>query len=271
MEADRIIDTGVEALLNSELQRPAPYYAKVLESQPTKPGCWEYLRVGIFERYVDGNDVQIGEYQRNYSSMYRTFHPFQLRCNWYALYSKDYTSTRIMKLPSCEDIGGEERETNGFCPTDYWVPPLCYIESVHPAPCPRATTPEPCTCRPVHGPTCPYTTRPVNENASGPCDCGGFDEYYKWHHIWHFPDRVHGFIAGCVWGDDSSWKIQYLDLSRADEGIIKREERFGYIQLPNHLTLDKAVELEAGSEDYYVLQISTMDYYSLKDGKKHAD
>jgi hypothetical protein len=40
-----------------------------------------------------------------------------------------------------------------------------------------------------------------------------------------------GFVWGCAWGDDSSWKVQYLDLSRVHEGIIAREERFGYLEL----------------------------------------
>ena len=52
------------------------------------------------------------------------------------------------------------------------------------------------------------------------CSCKEeWNEYWKSHIIWHLPERVHGFVAGCVWGDDSSWKIEYLDLSKADEGI----------------------------------------------------
>jgi len=55
-----------------------------------------------------------------------------------------------------------------------------------------------------------------------------------------------GFIAGCQWGDDSSWKIQFVDLEAVEQGIIKRDERFGYIALPNSLTLKQAV----GMTDY---------------------
>jgi hypothetical protein len=75
---------------------------------------------------------------------------------------------------------------------------------------------------------------------------------YKW--VWG-PEREyeggfivlppkHGFVAGCVWGDDSSWKIQYLDVSRIAEGIIKRDDRFGYIELPDELTLKQAIDLQ---------------------------
>jgi hypothetical protein len=40
-----------------------------------------------------------------------------------------------------------------------------------------------------------------------------------------------GFVCGCVWGDDNSWKIQYLDLSKIQEGKIHRDDRMGYIEL----------------------------------------
>jgi hypothetical protein len=46
-----------------------------------------------------------------------------------------------------------------------------------------------------------------------------------------WPTGDFGFVWGCVWGDDSSWKVQYLDLSRVQEGIIIRDERFGYVEL----------------------------------------
>lgn len=40
-----------------------------------------------------------------------------------------------------------------------------------------------------------------------------------------------GFVWGCVWGDDTSWKVQHLDLSRITEGILVRDDRFGYVSL----------------------------------------
>jgi hypothetical protein len=43
-----------------------------------------------------------------------------------------------------------------------------------------------------------------------------------------------GFVWGCYWGDDNSWKVQYLDLSRVQQGIISRDERFGYVELATH-------------------------------------
>lgn len=231
------VDTGLKAELNGALQSPAPYYAEVLEKKPTKPGCWEHLRVGVFDR----TGAQMGEYQRNYPSLYSTFHPFELRGKWYALYSKNYTSTRLMSLPDCQDIGGEEDESSGFCPTDYWVPPLHWLEISH------------------------YPNYPRGKGENTACTC---DPSNRSLDTWRFPERIHGFIAGCFWGDDCSWKIQYLDLSRADEGILKRDERFGYLELPENLTLDKAVHLDvSGSGMNWTLRIASESYYDINSGK----
>jgi hypothetical protein len=46
-----------------------------------------------------------------------------------------------------------------------------------------------------------------------------------------WPQGDFGFVWGCIWGDDSSWKVQYLDLSSIHDGILRREERFGYVPL----------------------------------------
>jgi len=56
-----------------------------------------------------------------------------------------------------------------------------------------------------------------------------------------------GFVAGCYWGDDSSWKIRFLDLSQITSGIIKNEDRFGYIQMPNDINSLK----DAFNFDFY--------------------
>jgi hypothetical protein len=52
-----------------------------------------------------------------------------------------------------------------------------------------------------------------------------------WREASEWPTGDFGFAWGCHWGDDSSWKVQYLDLRRIREGVIHREERFGYVEL----------------------------------------
>lgn len=163
-------------------------YRTETEKKETAPGAWYSMVVSIFK-----GDEKIGEYERNYYSLYNTFHPFLFNGKHYALYSRDYTATRVMTLPDCKDFCGEEPHGWGFCPVDYFVP-YCIEE-------------------------------------------GSNDM------IWPFQGQ-HGFVAGCVWGDDGSWKIQHLDLSRLEEGIIKRTDRFGYIPLMGTLSLKDSLDLE---------------------------
>lgn len=103
-------------------------YVTKTEPVPNAPGTWDSLRVSIF-RVVDGVEEKIGEYLRNYSSLFSTFHPFVQNGREFALYSRDYAATRIMSLPDCTDLGGEDRAGNGFCPTGYFVPPATAFAS----------------------------------------------------------------------------------------------------------------------------------------------
>lgn len=46
-----------------------------------------------------------------------------------------------------------------------------------------------------------------------------------------WPTGDFGFVWGCIWGDDWSWKVQFLDLAEIQRGVLRREERFGYVPL----------------------------------------
>lgn len=211
--------TGFPAASRDELQSSSmKYTARPISDIDNGPGCWKSQTIGVF-----ADEAQVGSYKRNYSSFMGTFCPFMKGDNWYALYSSDYTSTRIMELPSCMDIGGEERDAWGFCPTGYFVPKFYRYTFT--------TEGKEHMCR-------------IYESDEGEEDKRDqFDDF--------------GFISGCVWGDDSSWKIQYLDLSQADKGIIKRDDRFGYIELPPNLTLEKAIRmLDHGDRPPYGFQIA---------------
>jgi len=101
-----------------------------------------------------------------------------------------------------------------------------------------------------------YTQTAVLDLASGeviaeePADSGGFcpvgfyvPDWWDLHNASVFPGSEHwradyewptgdfGFVWGCEWGDDSSWKVQYLDLSDVQRGVVRRDERFGYVEL----------------------------------------
>jgi len=91
-----------------------------------------------------------------------------------------------------------------------------------------------------------------------------------------------GFVAGCVWGDETSWKIQFLDLSDITKGIIRRDDRFGYIELPHGIDLIDAIsfnhfsgeyEMDGDvSEEYPLFEIATGgNVFNLKTGKLEYD
>lgn len=54
------------------------------------------------------------------------------------------------------------------------------------------------------------------------------DYWNEW--IDNFLDRrTFGFEAGCVWGDDWSYKVQAIDLTKILEGKVSDDDRFGYL------------------------------------------
>jgi hypothetical protein len=240
------------------------YSARVIGEVQYRPGAWTGLRVGVFRRQGD-DDEQIGEYERNYSALFHTFHPFQADGRDLALYSPHYTATRLLELPSCRDIGGEEPSSDGFCPVEFYVPRYVDLDlRVDDGPPRRhrrqAPKPEELAPRTVEVQWPATSDRPARTELH--------------HHTPVGPLRYHpfGFVSGCVWGDDSSWKVQYLDLSRAAEGILRREERFGYVELPEGLGLERAVDMseyqyDLDEDDAHRIRLTMVKQFDLRDGR----
>ena len=67
-------------------------------------------------------------------------------------------------------------------------------------------------------------------------------------------------------GDDSSWKIQYSDLSRVEDGIIERDERFGYIELRGSVLLRDAIHVR-GLRQIASVDIAVSTTWDLQTGK----
>lgn len=197
------------------------YSAKVLEKIDNGRGYINSIRVGVFE-----GETQIGEYIRNYSGLFNTFEPFLLNGKPYALYSRDYTATRVMELPSCRDLGGEEHETWGFCPREYHAP--WFVQRFYAN---------------KDGEQRPYTLGNHDFDNGKQLKPDDVVQFYPF-----------VFVAGCIWGDDSSDKVQIIDVSEADKGIIRREERFGYIEVPYNTSLRSAIRMS--SNEYVDIAVS---------------
>ena len=181
-------------------------------SQDSDPGSFEKRPITVFK-----NGEPIGSYERNYGFL-KTFYPFECNGRHLALYSPHYTCTRILDLETCTDIGGEKPNSFGFCPVDFYVPRAVRHAWIK---------------RMAEDPEHNGYYRADNDNVFSLYQdkIVEIDSHYL----------PIGFVSGCTWGDDSSWKLEYLDLSKADEGIISRYDRYGYISLSDSLELKNSV------------------------------
>jgi hypothetical protein len=123
--------------------------------------------------------------------MLQTFEPFRQGDRVFALISTHYTATSVMDLHTGQIVAAEEPAANGFCPVGFYVPDWWDLHD---------------------------GTKLPGSMLWRPSD----DEW---------PTGDFGFVWGCIWGDDSSWKVQYLDLSQVADGMIRRDDRFGYLKL----------------------------------------
>ena len=181
------------------LPKPRDKYFVRTSSKPNRPGTWASTIVEVFGRGSSaGEEHAICRYERSYS-MLQTFEPFRQVGRDFALISRDYTKTAVLDLGTGEVIA-EEPETyyggNPAMPGGGFCPVGFYVPDwwdVH------------------RGHVIPGSEQ--------------WGPEYEW------PVGDFGFVWGCQWGDDSSWKVQYLDLSRVRKGVIARDDRFGYIEL----------------------------------------
>lgn len=96
-------------------------FSLTAETVKNSPNEWDSLKISIYRE-----DVLIGEYLRNYHSYgILTFSPFQQGDTWYALYSADYTTVRVMKLHNdrIEDWCGVAKNGYPECyPVESYIP-----------------------------------------------------------------------------------------------------------------------------------------------------
>lgn len=203
-----------------------------------KPGQWNSSKISIFR-----DDILIGEYLRNYANYApNTFYPFLIENEWYALYSADYTTTRVMKLHDdrIEDWCGEESSAYGFCPVELYVPRYnrysadtdYYVSDTEYATCAE------------------FIAEQEDKN---------FVEM-KYHDF--------GFLCGCVWGDDTSWKLRYIDLSKVPDKQLEIFDRFGYWEIPSNMKLKECINMRGWEPRHNWIELTRMEHFNLKTGER---
>ena len=247
------------------------YFVRALNKTETDLDLGSFGRMGVFRR-DDLSEELLGSYKRNYGTNFDAFFPFSLKGKDLALYSPDYTSTRIMELPSCKDLGGEEPHDMGFCPVDYFVPTFIDIESTHETNN-ESFPPISVTVERVNNPSKermePSSRKYSYVNGNTGQECEDIIMSRPVSPLTYYP---FGFVSGCIWADDSSWKVQYLDLSRADEGVLMRDDRFGYIELPEDVRLKDAIDMsdygcDWGESISKNIRINIMQRFNLENGQ----
>jgi hypothetical protein len=167
-----------------------------------------------------------------------------------------------MELPSCQDIGGEEPASNGFCPVEYYVP--SYIEHQYEYLDGKLSRYSIIDPQPKDFEPSTHSFYPIDP-------ISGERIEVKKPNVLVTPLTYtsFGFVSGCIWGDDWSWKVELLDLSLADKGIISREARFGYLPLPDKLSLKDSLDLIdfEPDEENWNIRIATQRSFEFKSGK----
>lgn len=181
------------------LPTPRERYRSRVSPSPDS-GVSMRMRVEILE----GKKV-VASYDRDYPNFYDTFEPFRQGDRAYALIAPSYTATSVIDLRTGEIIASEEPSAGGFCPVGFYVPDWWDVSRPHPQWAPPGSSREDTVIRPGMLP---------------------------WRDSYEWPTRGDfGFVWGCHWGDEASWKVQYLDLSEIEQGVIRRDDRFGYVKL----------------------------------------
>jgi hypothetical protein len=198
---DRYHDKGFvirETVVESDYEipsRPKPRdkYVVTLSAKPNRPGTWNSTLVEVFRRNLStGNVERICEYERNHA-MYQTFEPFRQGNREFALISRNYTRTAVLDLASGMVIAEEAQDGS---PGGGFCPVGFYVPDWW----------------------------DVNDGSKLPGS-----KFWSADDEW--PSGDFGFVWGCCWADDSSWKVQYLDLTQVQQGVIRRDDRFGYVEL----------------------------------------
>jgi hypothetical protein len=171
--------------------KPRDKYAIRGTRKSIRPGAVDGTIVDVFRRGGSSGDIEKVCEYERNLWLGQTFEPFRQGSREFALISRDYTRTAVLDLGSGRVIA-EEIDSGG----EGFCPVGFFVPDWW----------------------------DVNDGSIIPGS-----EYWNADREW--PNGDFGFVWGCHWGDDGSWKVQYLELSRVRQGVVRREERFGYVEL----------------------------------------
>lgn len=217
------------------------YHIKTQKKSNGK-GYWDYTIVEIFS-----DDKKIGEYIRKYPSHTEsTFVSVSYNGKDYALYSSDYQAISVMSLPDCKEIKLTDeckKQMYSFCPIEIMVPKLWILSQE------------------IDGVKHYYAYQKVDRDKEDP----NFKDAPTY-------DSTVGFALGCVWGDDSSFKLNLLDLSNIENGEIwyinnEKERKWLYEEFPDSLYLkDLRVDFDESVNELTgeIVSLAPDSYLQLK-------
>lgn len=177
------------------LPKPRDAYFVRSTRVETGPHTWDTARIEVLTRTPQGlSETPCVRWDRDHAP-FHTFEPFRQGDRALALISRSYTQSAVIDLVSGE-ILAEEEDVPGV---EGFCPVGFYVPDWW----------------------------DVHDDSIVPGS-----EY--WSASNESPRGDFGFVWGCVWGDDSSWKLQLLDLRDVQRGVLRREARFGYLPVATH-------------------------------------
>jgi len=147
-----------------------------------------------------------------------------------------------MELPYCQDIGGEESSPDDFCSIDFYVPSYMEQEIISRTTNSEGKIEERILTKRVSEPKKKELSEYKKSSTYKNANTGEIESsetiyrpltpqiYYSF-----------GFVYGCRWMDD--FTVHFLDLSEVEKGIIRRDARFGYVQIPSDISLKEAIDM----------------------------
>lgn len=194
----KVQESGSEIYLSK-----GPFFIR-LTGKSNGGSAWDSTITDIYNH----EKKHLGNFTREYPNYGdTTFCPFKLGEQWYALYSDDYEKTRVMTLPDCQFLC--EPEDDSFCPVEHYVPQYRILK--------------------LDMGDGSYSFLYEWDNDRDRMDIEGYSQWSV-HQDWTYADF--GFVSGCHWGDDSSWKVWFLDLSGLRTGaVVRKFPKFGFPEL----------------------------------------